>query len=288
MRNRIWICMFLLLCGAGSASRAQTPPANSAGPAAAKVQPWRFVYHIGAKERTRTHAVLSSNDPANPVVVQMVTTSVSIVQSVASNGDAVLSTRGDSADIRLNGQVVPTPPEVPAVTRTVTAAGLLKQAPAGADTGNGSALARVIELLQSTPAPQQPVAAGDSWLAHVANPFLPGRSVDYECIFVGRRLLLGFNTVAVRIRANVPMVDNAAADQVVHLDSLYYADPAAGRLVGIEFSADNVPVAAAGLAGGTLHGHAEIIVAGANDTTDVLSDGDIPSHSEAPAKPAHI
>ncbi|MDE2125432.1 MAG: hypothetical protein KGJ62_02460 [Armatimonadetes bacterium] len=287
MRNRIGLCIFLLLNGAGGAVKAQTPPANLGAAPTEKVAPWRFIYHVGARQRLRTHAVLSSTDPANPVVVQIVTTSASVVKSVASNGDAVLSTRGDAEDIKINGQAVPSPPELPAVTRTVTAAGLLKQAPAGAGTGNGGALTRVIELLQNTPAPQQPVAVGESWAARVANPFLPGRSVDYACIFVGRRSLLGFNTVAVRIRASVPMTDGATPGLTIHLDSLYYVDPVAGRIVGMQFSADHVPVAAAGLADGVLHGHAEMIVAGTNDTTDVLNDGELATSSQAPTKPAH-
>ncbi len=202
-------------------------------PAQGEAYKWSFQWKKGDTERFRTYIKISGRaaDDTGDLVIALRSESRHEVRDVAADGTVTYDQSDDSRQTSINGMPIPDKPSMrKPITITVAPNGLMvKRVNPAADPFDRSE--KSVPVIQSIPAPDQPVKIGDTWKSEFPNPLLKNKTVVATSTLIGAEKLLGVDALKVRMEMSFPSTFGATEAEIVHVQVTYHLDPKSGQLL---------------------------------------------------------
>lgn len=161
------------------------------------------------------------------------------VKNVAENGDVTAEYTAENVVINFNGQEIDNPEPDRKTILWINKAGVVVKQKIENSQQADSPIAKMAVLTMSTPIPDKPVKIGDTWKTEFDNPLVEGKKVTVTSKLVGKEKIGEVETLAVKMDVSVLPKADATDKDAVKLETTYYVDPQAGRVVRMKNLTDN-------------------------------------------------
>ena len=203
---------------------------------------WSFDHKTGETERFRTYIKITGKtaDASGNIDIVLKSASKHDYKDVSTDGSAVFEQLDETRETTINGMPIPFKTgAVKPVTLTVGKNGIYtKRVNPNVDLASAYR-EKALMALQSLPAPDKPVKAGESWTTVMPNPMLKNKTITVNSTLVGTEKVLGADALKIDLKMDFPSAIDPSDNEIVKLEETYYLDVKTHQLLQARYTIKN-------------------------------------------------